>query len=79
MVQINEQKLNTRNSNSIAVIANDISYMKQDLSDIKGKLEKDYVTRQELDPIKKIVYGLVGLIMTGVVGGLMTLLLSGRH
>lgn len=74
-----QQKPFRRGNDSIAVIANDISYIKSDISDIKSKLEKDYVTRPELDPIKKIVYGLVGLILTGVVGALLALVLQGAH
>lgn len=53
-----------------------LDYIQRDISEIKDRLEKDYVTRQELDPIKKIVYGLVGLILTSVFGALMFLILK---
>lgn len=56
-----------------AVMANDISYIKAEVTEIKNKLEADYVTRQELDPIKKIVYGIVALVLTAVVGGVLAL------
>lgn len=62
-------------SDNIAVIKNDLQYIKRDLSDIKGKLENDYVTREEFAPIKNLVYGVVSLILVAFVGGLITLVL----
>lgn len=50
----------------IAVIANNIEYIKTDIIEIKNKLEGEYVTKAEFDPIKRIVYGVVGLILAGV-------------
>lgn len=60
----------------IAVIANDICYIKNDIKEIKGKLEQDYVTQEEFKPIRNIVYGMVGLILTGVVGAMVALVLK---
>lgn len=60
-------------STKLAVIANDISYMKSDIHDIKSNVQQGYVTKDEFDPIKKIVYGLVGLILIAVVGALLSL------
>lgn len=62
-------------SEGVAVIANDISYIKRDLTDIKAKLEANYVTHEEFEPIKKIVYGLVGLILVAVVTAVLTLVI----
>ena len=60
---------------NIDVIANDISYIKRDVAEIKTKLEADYVTRQEFEPIKKIVYGMITIILTGVLGAILTLVI----
>lgn len=60
---------------SIALIAKDIEYIKTDVKDIKDKLESHYVTTEEFDPIKKIVYGIVALVLTGVVGALLALVI----
>lgn len=57
----------------LAVIANDIAYMKNDIHDIKSNVAQGYVTKDEFEPIKKIVYGLVGLILVAVVGALLSL------
>lgn len=58
---------------NIAVIANDIAYIKRDVSEIKDKMEKDYVTREEFEPIKRVVYGLVTTILIGFIGALTAL------
>lgn len=43
----------------------DLQYIKRDLAEIKLKLESKYVTTEAFDPIRRIVYGLVGLVLTG--------------
>ena len=71
------QNENVQSAVELAVIANDITYIKKEVSVISEKLEQDYVTRVEFnskfDPIQKIIYGLVGLILTAVVGALVSL------
>lgn len=64
----------------LAVMANNIEYIKSELTEVKGEvkevkesLEAKYVTQTEFDPVKKIVYGIVGLILTAVVGALVSL------
>lgn len=59
----------------LAVIANDISYIKGEIKEIKEKLEGDYVTHQEFEPVKKIVYGLVGITMVAVLGAILALVI----
>lgn len=58
----------------IAVIANNIDYLKSEVIEIKTMIGKNFVTRDEFEPVKKIVYGLVTLILVAVVGGIMALL-----
>lgn len=59
---------------NLEVIANDIHYIKRDVAEIKANQQAHYVTKEEFEPIKRIVYGLVGLIMVGVVGAVMSLI-----
>jgi len=59
----------------IAVINTNIIDIKDDVKEIKEKLEQDYVTVSEFDPIKKVVYGLIALILTSVVGALVALVI----
>lgn len=78
------EKLNIEQLNvDIKLIQKDTEYIKLGLEDtknninlIKNKLENRYISRDEFAPIKSIVYGLVGLILTGVVGALIALILK---
>ena len=60
----------------IAVIKSNMLDIKEDVRDIKEKLEKNYVTQDQFEPVKKIVYGLVGLILVAVVGALIGLVIK---
>ncbi len=59
-----------------AVLQKDVEFIKINVSEMKDKMEKDYVTQDEFKPVKNIVYGLVGLILTSVVGALIALVLK---
>lgn len=68
---------NNSSDTKIALIQQDISYMKDKLDNVDLKISTHYVSRDEFEPIKKIVYGMVGLILTAVVGALISLVLKG--
>lgn len=53
-----------------------LEFIIKELDEIKAKLEKNYVTAEEFKPVKNIVYGLVSLILTAVVGTLITLVVN---
>jgi hypothetical protein len=57
----------------LAVIQTDINYIKDKLNSVDQKVSTHYITREEFEPIKKIVYGLVGLILVAVVGAVVSL------
>lgn len=67
----------TRDSSDtkIALIQQDISYMKDKLDNVDQKISTHYVSRDEFEPIKRIVYGMVGLILIAVVGALVSLVI----
>jgi hypothetical protein len=65
-----------KNEVNIALIAKDIEYIKGDVKEIKDKMEKNYITREEFDPIKKIVYGIVTLVLSGVVVAILALVIK---
>lgn len=58
---------------------NDLDYIKKHLGEINHKLDKKYVTKEEFEsvksdyvkraeftPIKKIVYGMIAVILTAI-------------
>ena len=50
-------------------------------SDIREALhfQKTFVTQQEFKPVKAIVYGMVGVILTAVIISIISLVVSGKH
>lgn len=63
----------TDTDTKLAVIANDVGYIKAEVQNIQRQLEVQYVTRAEFEPVKKVVYGLVALVLTAVIGALVGL------
>lgn len=60
----------------LALIQQDLTYIKANVDDIKDKMENNYVTQEEFKPIKKFVDIIQGLIITGVVGALLALIIK---
>lgn len=60
----------------LAVVQTDVSYIKEKINAVDQKLSSHYVTKEEFEPIKKIVYGLVSLILIAVVGALVALVVN---
>lgn len=61
---------------NIAVMASNITDIKDDVKDIKHKLENNYVTKEAFEPVKRLVYGLVGLILISVVVAILALVIK---
>ena len=61
------QRQQQQDQSDIRVIANDIGYIKLDMQDVKKALSSNYVTVDQFDPIKRLVYGTVGLILSSFV------------
>jgi len=60
----------------IAVMANDISYIKKSIDDMNSRLDHHYVTKDEFDPIKKLVYGMVAIVLSSVAAAVMAILVK---
>lgn len=54
----------------------DIEFIKENLEEINVKLDQKYVTHQEFEPVKKLVYGLVALLLTSVIVAIVSLVLG---
>jgi hypothetical protein len=70
------QDESTENAVNLAIIATDIKYIKQEVRDISDRLDKDYVTQDEFDPVKRIVYGMVSVVLLAVLGAVVALVLT---
>jgi hypothetical protein len=62
----------------IAVVANDVEHIKKSVDRIEKRfdnLDSQYVEKSEFEPVKKVVYGVVALILTAVIGALVGLVI----
>lgn len=67
---------NNNDKVQLAVISNDLTYIKEKMNAIDTKVSNNYVTKEEFEPIKKIVYGVVSLILVAVIGALVALVVG---
>lgn len=51
---------------NLEVIANEMKHISDDVREIKSTLKGSYVSKDEFEPIKRLVYGLVSLILTAI-------------
>lgn len=63
-------------SKEIEFIKVSISDNKTTLTEIKALLDAKYVTKDQFSPVQKVVYGLAGLLMSGVVVALIALVVN---
>lgn len=70
---------NNRDQVKLAVIQNDLTYIKEKMNAIDTKVSNNYVSKEEFEPIKKIVYGVVSLILVAVVGALVALVVGAQQ
>lgn len=72
MVEDNKQSTET----TLALIKQKLDSLGEKIDKIDKSLECDYVTQDQFDPIKRIVYGMVGVILLGVVAALFALIIK---
>jgi hypothetical protein len=73
MAKTKSEARDERSDTALALVAQDVKYIQRDVMEIKSKLDQDYVSRAEFEPIKKIIYGLISLILVAVVGAVISL------
>lgn len=60
---------------TLARIGHELDFMKHKLNDAEYRTSQ-YISAEEIEPIKKIVYGLTTMILLAVVGALLSLVLT---
>ena len=65
-----------RNKRIEEILKKDIDYIKLSVTKIETILERDVVTRAEFEPIRRIVYGMVGVILTAVIVAIVKLVVT---
>lgn len=61
---------------SLGKINTKLDYITRDLDEIKEDLRQDYVRQEQFSPVKTIVYYMVGIILTAVLGALVALVIK---
>jgi len=67
-----EQSMETQ----IAVAIEQIGGVRKDINALSEKIDNNYVTKSEFEPVQKIVYGLVGMMLVTVVSALLLLVVK---
>ena len=67
--------LEERMKNLIKTNSDDHNLIIKQVEEINEKLDKVFVTKSEFDPIKNVVYGMIGLILVAVAGALIRLVI----
>lgn len=73
---MNSKYINKNTETDIKLIAKDVDYLRKAVDNIDDKISDHYITRIEFDPIKRAVYGVIGLIVAGVITALIALVVS---
>jgi hypothetical protein len=60
----------------IAEIGRDLVYIKEKLNNIEVQVGSQYVSKDEFEPVKRLVYGMVALMLTAVVGALISIVIQ---
>lgn len=58
---------NMSDSARLQAVAIHMSYMSRDMRDLKKQVSSNLITRAEFTPVRNLVYGMVGLILTSFV------------
>lgn len=71
-----KEEVNLATAVRVAELGRDMSYVREKLDTIDDKVSKNYVTKEEFDPIKRLVYGTVALVLTVVGLALLALIVT---
>ena len=60
----------------IPLICQSIIGIHENLKDINVKLDNKFVTKESFSPVRNTVYGMIGIILTGVIIAIMSVVLK---
>lgn len=65
-----------RDDVEIALVARDVKYIISEMEKIEKKLDSDYVTQDQFEPVRKIVYGLVATVLLAVIAAILAIVIK---
>ncbi len=66
----------TKTADSVLLFSKDITYIKDEITEIKNKLDSKYVTVDMFWPVKTIVYSGAGIVLIAVAGAIVALVVN---
>jgi len=61
---------------NVTQLKDDVKEIKMDVKQIASDTQNKFVTKDEFDPIKRLVYFSIGILLAGVIGGILSLILK---
>lgn len=58
-----------------ALLSQKLDFITSELAEIKVRVSNHFVSKEEFEPYKRLIQGLVAIVMTSVFGALLTLIL----
>lgn len=56
----------------VALLAQDVEYIKSEVDKISAKLDTSFVTKQEFQPVKQITFGMISIVVVSVFGAIVS-------
>lgn len=69
-------KMAASTGTAVAVLSTNVEFIKQEITTIKTLLENKYVTKEGFEPVRRIVYGLVGAFLLAIVGAIIQIVIK---
>ena len=72
---------NTENTEILVELAKQriiLERMQQDLKELKHESREQYVTKTQFEPVQRLVYGMVGLVLIAVITALLAIVVGGK-
>jgi len=62
--------------NDFDLLQKDIAYIKASLDELKKDLEHKYVTKEAFEPVRKLVFGMVSIVLLSFIGAIVALVIK---
>lgn len=66
----------TSEDTQFALLVKDVSYIRDQVNKIESKLEGQYLTKEEFEPYKRVMWLVLTLLITSVVAATMALIIK---
>lgn len=66
------------NDVQMAVMQNDIGYIKSKVDSIESQVNLKYVTKEEFNPVRNLVYGAAGVMLLAILGAIVSFFIVKR-